>query len=469
MNDLRVNLDGDTSGYEAAIEKSKREATSYADWWKKQIEAQKQAETAAVVEAAKRSNQARRLWRQRAQQQEARETKAAEQRLADDIEAAHRRNLARRLMRERRAAREERQAREAEARRENSFAGRLRNRTSTLVGGVGASMAGFFTVGAMVDLARRTTEYAGRLTDMAARTGVSVEALQRFDKAARENGTTLDSLIGFWERLGTARANALKDPKSSDAKAFERLGVTQQDLKTQNAESITRKIAEQFQNTTNVEEIIAPLREIGGRGVGEIVALFRAGLDQQYQDMQVMTGEQAAQLDELDDKWSTLTQTLAVLASGPLIWLIDRFRDMQGFFEKLTGGIQGVFAEAVKGDDGTGFVEQMTKGFKTGWKVASDDIANTTAEETKERSEKVKRSLNFSPLDLTDVMPAAAKKKQMEKPAGLQVDSLAKIGGFTASTMLFNPALNVAVDQLKELKEINRKMGKGGGINEYFQ
>jgi hypothetical protein len=66
----------------------------YGEWWNKQL-------LERDINAAQRSNTARRLLRQRAASKDAAESLAAQNALDDSIEAASRRNLARRLLRER--------------------------------------------------------------------------------------------------------------------------------------------------------------------------------------------------------------------------------------------------------------------------------------------------------------------------------------------------------------------------------
>src|SRR5512139_3199153 len=132
-----------------------------------------------------------------------------------------------------------------------------------------------FTVGAIGIMVRKTVDMASALSDMAARTGIGVEELQRMDRAARDNGKTIDDLASFWERLASAREKALRKPDKEQAIAFRRFGIGETELRNEDAQQLTRRIAVAFQNSTNVEELIAPLRELGGRGAGELVAFFR--------------------------------------------------------------------------------------------------------------------------------------------------------------------------------------------------
>lgn len=312
--------------------------------------------------------------------------------------------------------------------------GEARQMASALASNIGGRMAGLFTVGAIEQTIRKTAEYAGQLTDMSARTGVAVETLQRLDRAARENGTSLDALVGLWERVGSAREDALKDKKGSAAKAFGALGVSQGTLSSGSPDEIVRKIAEAFQNSANVEQLISPLRDIGGRGAGQMIALFRAGLDQQYQDMQVMTGAQADLLDELDDRWSTLGQRISVGVTPAVIWLIKVFGWLQDQFEQTVEGFASMFRylKSIVGNgknDPIGDAKGAWDAFTKGVHEASSEIDDRNEAEDVARAERVKNRLNFGKFDARGVetQKAVADKFTM---AEMKLDDLSKAGLF---------------------------------------
>lgn len=253
--------------------------------------------------------------------------------------------------------------------------------TSSVASGVAGQLAGLFSLGAMGAAMAKTIEYAGRLTDLSARTGVAVEALQRFDRAAKDNGSSLDALVSFWERLGTARQKALNDPNGGAAAAFGKLGVNQSDIQSASPQDLTQKISTTFKNTTNVNELIAPLREVGGRGAGELVAAFEAGMIDGLDSLSVITEEQADMLDELGDRWDTFKQELIVSLAPVIIWLTEQFKNIKTGFEMIGVVLVNMF-EQIKNAFSTAF--ELVKALVSGKIMSSGDIAKKGFEQAKE-------------------------------------------------------------------------------------
>lgn len=196
-------------------------------------------------------------------------------------------------------------------------------------GSVKTQLAGAFSIGAMGYGIKVVLEYAGALTDLSARTGVSVEALQRFDHAVRNNGSSLETLVGFWEQLALARQKALNDPKGADAKAFGRLGITPGQIASASPQEITKQITAAFKTTVNVDEIVGPLKEIGGRSATELIAAFKSGMDEGLENLSVMSDEQADALDDLGEQWTNLTRELTVGVAPALAKVVEGFRTFQ--------------------------------------------------------------------------------------------------------------------------------------------
>jgi hypothetical protein len=319
--------------------------------------------------------------------------------------------------------------------------GAARSMAKDISSGIAGRIGGLFAMGAIENTIRKTAAYAGQLTDMSARTGVAVEALQRLDRAALENGTSLDSLVGLWERVGSAREDAIGNSKGGAAKAFGAFGIGRSALQTSSPDEIVRKIADAFQKSSNVEKLISPLRDIGGRGAGQMIALFRAGLDQQYQDMQVMTGAQADLLDELDDKYSTLQNRISVGVTPALVALIDAFTWVQ---DKLTSFFTALMVESDAIDKGMSSGD-VTKAGEAAYKQSeAENKAERDAQE-KSRKERVANRLRGGKLDFKDIVDAATKskptkateekKQEAARMTEIQLDSLSKAGLFAGGAV----------------------------------
>jgi hypothetical protein len=315
-----------------------------------------------------------------------------------------------------------------------------------------------FAVSALTAGAKSIIDYAGRLTDLSKRTGVAVEELQRFDRAATENGSSLETLVGFWDKLNAARKIALEKPDSPQAAAFGKLGITRDRLEGEGAAGLTNLIANAFKNPANLEEINQALREVGGRGATDLTAAFRAGMTEQYQSLQVMAAEDAAILDEMGDSWSGFIKDLQISFAPILIKIIDWLYDMKdgaiysfetikqfGIYTAKT--LKDVFDWTLSGDwmtsSGGKFFQKLVEFAKVNaaaaWKEI-DDVAVGVEAESRERKEKGKRRENqFAPLVFgDDAPPPPPNDKQRQAMELAQGDSLVRVGNFlgTGPSML---------------------------------
>jgi len=90
--------------------------------------------------------------------------------------------------------------------------------------GVGASIAGIFTVGAVRGLMGELANMADEIRDVAELLGVSTDEVQRLQKAANDAGQSFGSIVTAFQRIEGLRAKAM----TGDAKAlslFSILGI----------------------------------------------------------------------------------------------------------------------------------------------------------------------------------------------------------------------------------------------------
>src|SRR5688500_4299900 len=72
---------------------------------------------------------------------------------------------------------------------------------SNMIGRLGVSVAGAFTVGAVVNFAREIGQFASRMTDLTAQTGIGVERLQALNYVAAGAGLTVEDISLGVEQL----------------------------------------------------------------------------------------------------------------------------------------------------------------------------------------------------------------------------------------------------------------------------
>lgn len=137
--------------------------------------------------------------------------------------------------------------------------------------------AAAFGTAAIAEASRRTIEYGHHIKELSIRLGVSTDAIQEWDYAAKHSGGSLEDVTKFIEKMGRAREAAFKPGGESMAESFERLGVSIEDLKTKRLEDLLLQISKTVQNG-DPQKLGAALQAVGGRGSPALITMMREGL-----------------------------------------------------------------------------------------------------------------------------------------------------------------------------------------------
>ena len=250
-----------------------------------------------------------------------------------------------------------------------------------VMGAVGAVAS----VGALEELVRHTVEYGEQVSILAQRLGISTDAAQSWDYALKLNGSSLEAQAKTFEKLAMSRKQAL-DGDGKQLAAFKALGVAIDDLKSKRLEDIALQIAEAFQSG-DPQKMIADLREVGGRGAGEMVAAFRDGLADLVKEAKnagvVMSEEVVEGLREAADK-SKIVWMEIVAGVAPAVNFLAKL--IQGLWRGLQSAAEtavGFFAGFQRGSGGPlKSAEDAITALEAKWKE-QDDAAKKRAEDRK--------------------------------------------------------------------------------------
>src|SRR5881394_2845230 len=120
--------------------------------------------------------------------------------------------------------------------------------SSALGHGLTEKLGEFVSIGAVEETFRRTFEWAEKLSNLAARTGLGTTELQGLEGIAAKTGTSIESLAGFYERLGKAMATAHKEgPRGETSEAIGRLGVSEDSIAAGDMSGAMQEVAVHFQ------------------------------------------------------------------------------------------------------------------------------------------------------------------------------------------------------------------------------
>jgi hypothetical protein len=151
--------------------------------------------------------------------------------------------------------------------------GQFVNSKLPFLAGAGAFMA-------IEEVARKSVEWGAKVVELSERLGISTEAVQRWDYALKQNGSTIEAAANFFDKLGVAREKIRRGEEGSDklVENMRRLGVTMADVMgPKRTEDLAAQIAKAYQ-LGDPQTLIRDMRGLGIRASGELVTAFRGGL-----------------------------------------------------------------------------------------------------------------------------------------------------------------------------------------------
>ena len=155
--------------------------------------------------------------------------------------------------------------------------------------GVGGAMGGVMKGGLLgmaiasarelVGLATKAfpTETAARIRDESKKIGVDTDTFQELDYAARQSGASIEDVGKAFKALSLRQQDAIRGNKEY-SEAFERYGVTVEQLKAKGPQDLFALIAQQVENGVNKANELADIQRLLGRSGTELLPTMQAGL-----------------------------------------------------------------------------------------------------------------------------------------------------------------------------------------------
>lgn len=186
------------------------------------------------------------------------------------------------------------------------------------LGGALGALAPAVTIGGITALAMKSLEAADAMNDLSQRTGVSVEALSRFKKAAGMSGTDIDSVAKSLAKF----SRTLYEGKAG--KALATLGLSAKDAsgKLQSADAIMLEVANKFKAMPDGIEKTALSMQLFGKSGAEMIPMLNMGGDAIEKMGGKMTTAFAQKADEYNDKLTMIQGKIGGMATSLMIALI---------------------------------------------------------------------------------------------------------------------------------------------------
>jgi len=225
----------------------------------------------------------------------------------------------------------------------------MASRAGLLSGALGAVVPAV-TIGGLGALIGKTIEAGDALNDMSQRTGVSVEALAKFKKAAATSGTDIEAVSKSLVKLDRGLFN-IGGKGDKVGPALDRLGISAKDAagNLKSADQITLEVANRFKAMPDGVEKTATALDLFGKAGADMIPMLNMG-GQAIDSLSIkMTTAFAQKADEYNDKLAMLSGKVGGLAAGLTVALLPALDAIAtgltavvDGFSKLPGPVQAI-------------------------------------------------------------------------------------------------------------------------------
>ena len=198
-----------------------------------------------------------------------------------------------------------------------------------------------------VSAASEVASYGDNIDKMSQKMGISAEAYQEWDFVMQHCGTSMESLKSSMKTLATAAENG--------SEAFERLGISQEDIANMSQEDLFGATIEALQQVDDETERTYLASQLLGRGATELGPLLN------------MTAEETAEMkDQLHELGGVMSNEDVKAAAA----FDDQLQDMQTAFTSIKRGMMSDFLPAL-----TGVADGLTDIFTGNYDQGVDKIS----------------------------------------------------------------------------------------------
>jgi len=218
--------------------------------------------------------------------------------------------------------------------------GAMRGMTGAAAGLSGAlgALAPLLSVAGLVGLAKGSLEAGDAMNDLSMRTGVAVESLAKFKKAAALSGTDIEGVSKALVKLSKGMLDAFTGNEKAGA-AFKALGVSITDSrgKLKSSDDVMLQVANRFKAMPDGVAKTALSLQLFGKTGAEMVPLLNMGGDAISKLSSKMTTAFAQKADEYNDKLALLSMKVGALGQDLFIALLPALTSIT---DAVTKGVE---------------------------------------------------------------------------------------------------------------------------------
>lgn len=373
-------------------------------------------------------------------------------------------------------------------------------------------VAGFFTVAAGTALVRSVSQMAERWKDLSEQTGLSTDAVQKYDFAFKKVGLTAEAAAQAFDVLTDKRREALESGGTAEM-MFRKFGISEDELRSLNTGAALFERMAKGRRASNQGDRELFAEAFGAKRGGKLLA-SAAALEEGGPPSLMSEGDLKA-LDQAAKDFANAALQFKI-AAGPLVVALTNFAT-----KLLKGDAYGIENEIVQAAETNAETSEMEwylanakrKGISVkalkrqmaekGAGQSYDDAVNTTVLDSQGRAGEYSKTraaireklgeafagvmfrsssadgqrgilkarmseLNGQAANEADPLKRAGIQSEMIKLAGQRAemgrnsvqigpDSLAAVGGIVGGAGMMDPGISVEQDQLSVLRDILRE------------
>lgn len=223
------------------------------------------------------------------------------------------------------------------------------------------NIAAGFTVGnllikateGIIAFGAAAVENAGNLVDMSAKTGASIEWLQRAGFVAKQTGADIGSLTDAVFKLGINMAKGGKEVTQGLAD----IGLKYEKIKTLKPEDQFDAIAEALKSIENPQERNRIALEIFGKSAGKILPAVLDDYIKLKDEAPVVAEAQIRALDKAADRWDKFKDEVSAATASMLGQAVMDMEAAASGWSKFFGDVKATIAGGIPGH--IAYVEQL--------------------------------------------------------------------------------------------------------------
>lgn len=210
---------------------------------------------------------------------------------------------------------------------------------SKQIGALTGQIGGLLGVTALLGGAKSIVDFGGKITDLADQFSLSTDMVQGLSYAAEQTGTSVETALGAIRKVGVAAVDAVGGNEDK-LKAFERLGVTAEQLKTLSPDQIFMQLAASLKDMPMTAQTFADIQDTLGKSGQELIPMFNEGLAGMMQRAHevgaIIDAETIAKLDEMGDTMGEAGTRLKAAFAPVITFIMDGINSMLRGFEMIS-------------------------------------------------------------------------------------------------------------------------------------